>query len=231
MVHEMIGMFTCASSSPVSPVTKGQVSHLQRLKSKTKDAWGSIHNISLLKRITALGLILIALTIAAKAAPISGDIDFGGVVTFDTLSLATATRVQTWNSSIVLQDSGDFATFVPVGTTATMAAPWIFNPSTATPSLWSVGGFTFDLSSSVVVSQSTTFLNVTGTGTIQGNGFDPTPGVWSFTSSNANGSNHSTFGFQANASAVPEGGAVALFGVGAVCLVGGNFLRRKLKAA
>jgi hypothetical protein len=39
------------------------------------------------------------------AAPITGSIDFGGVVTFDTMSLATATRVNVWNSSFVLQDS------------------------------------------------------------------------------------------------------------------------------
>src|SRR4051812_42460701 len=78
---------------------------------------------------------------ARAATPITGSIDFGGVVTFDTMSLATATRVNVWNNSFVLQDSGDFASFVSPGTSVTMAAPWIFNPSTATPSLWSVGGF------------------------------------------------------------------------------------------
>src|SRR3984893_11327140 len=97
----------------------------------------------------------------AKAAPIQGTIDFAGVVTFDTMSLATATRVNVWNSSFVLQDSGDFSS-IAAGTNVTMAAPWIFTPSTNTPSLWSVGGFKFDLASSVIVSQSATFLNVTG---------------------------------------------------------------------
>src|SRR5712692_6040169 len=46
----------------------------------------------------------------AQARPVMGDIDFGGVVTFDTMSLATATRVNVWNIAFVLQDSGDFAT-------------------------------------------------------------------------------------------------------------------------
>jgi hypothetical protein len=163
----------------------------------------------------------------AQAAPIQGSIDFGGVVTFDTTSLATATRVNLWNSSFVLQDSGDFATFVSPGANATMAAPWIFNPSTATPSLWSVGGFKFDLSSSTIVSQSSSFLNITGVGTISGNGFTPTAGTWSFTSSSSNGSTRSTFGFQAQSSAVPEASTVALFGFGLVGLFAGKFLRRK----
>ena len=100
-----------------------------------------------------------------QARPITGSIDFGGVVTFDSTSLANATRVNLWNSSFVLQDSGDFSSIAP-GTNVTMAAPWIFNPSTNTPSLWSVDGFKFDLTSCVIVSQSATFLNITGVGTI-----------------------------------------------------------------
>lgn len=162
----------------------------------------------------------------ASAAPITGTIDFGGVVTFDTTSLATATRVNLWNSSFVLQDSGDFSSVAP-GTAATMAAPWIFSPSTATPNLWSVGGFKFDLSSSVIVSQSATFLNVTGTGTLSGNGFTPTPGTWSFTSSSSNGSNQATFGFQSQSAAVPEASTMALLGIGAVGLIGRRCLRGK----
>src|SRR5712692_10554841 len=85
----------------------------------------------------------------SRADPIQGDIDFGGSVRYDTTSLATATRVTIWRNSVVLKDSGDFATFVTPGsgTFATMAAPWIFNsgtpgtpaPGPATPMLWSVG--------------------------------------------------------------------------------------------
>ncbi len=171
----------------------------------------------------------------SQAAPIQGDIDFGGVVTYDTTSLATATRVNVWNSSIVLQRTGDFATFVAVGATPTMAAPWIFNsgtpatpmPGPATPMLWQVGGFTFDLTSSTVVSQSATFLDVSGVGTISGNGFDPTPGTWSFNSTQADGSSNPTFSFQANSAAVPEASPLALFGMGVLGLIGQQALRRK----
>jgi hypothetical protein len=164
-----------------------------------------------------MSAIAMFIAVSAHAALIQGSIDFGGSVTFDSTSLATATRVNLWNTSFVLQSDGDFSSIAP-GTNVTMATPWIFNPSTATPSLWSVGGFTFDLNASVIVQQTANFLNITGTGTISGNGFDPTPGQWSFTASSANGSPHASFGFQSDTAAIPEPASVALFGIGALGL-------------
>ena len=171
--------------------------------------------------------------------PIKGSIDFVGVVSFDTLSLATATTVDTWNSCFVTQDSLDFASFVPPGTNVTMADPWVFNsgspppgfssPGPATPGLWSVGGFTFDLTTSTVVSQTASFLNITGVGTASGHGFDATPGTWSFTSSKASGSDSNTFGFQANTAAVPESSTISLLAMGAVVVAGISLARRRTK--
>jgi hypothetical protein len=189
---------------------------------------------SLLSALIALILASGFFCHQAQAAPVNGSIDFGGTVTFgdstgaNTTSLASATRVNVWNSAFVLQDSGDFSSIAP-GTTVTMAAPWIFNPSTATPSLWTVGGFKFDLSTSVVVSQSNTFLNITGTGTISGNGFTPTPGSWSFTSSDSSGQPQTTFGFQAQSTSVPEASSVSLVAFGALVLAGASLVRRKFK--
>ena len=169
-------------------------------------------------------LLLLALAFAspvvlpeAQARPIIGDIDFSGVVTFDTISLATAKQVTNWNTSFVTRDTGDFSG-IGLGTHSVMSA-WTFNPSTATPALWSVGGFTFNLTSSAIVGQSAVFLNISGIGTISGNGFDPTPGLWSFTSSNSNGTNNATFSFQANTVAVPESSTVALLASGALALI------------
>jgi hypothetical protein len=161
----------------------------------------------------------------SDARPVVGSIDFGGVVTYDTLSLATATRVNIWNSSFVLQDTGDFSNISPT-THVTMATPWIFNPSTNTPSLWNVGGFTFDLSSASVTTQNANFLNITGIGTISGNGFDPTPGVWTFSSSNSNGSNSSTFGFQSTTNVVPEPSSMALLALSGFALVALRHVRQ-----
>jgi hypothetical protein len=149
------------------------------------------------------------------AAPIVGTIDFGGSATFDTTSLATATRVSTWNSSFVLQSTGDFSS-IAAGTVVNMGAPWIFNPSTPKSGLWNVGGFTFDLSTSAIVQQTSTFLNITGSGSISGNGFAATPGTWSFTASDSNGSNRTSFGFQTDTAAVPEPTSLTLLGLGAI---------------
>jgi hypothetical protein len=170
----------------------------------------------------------------AEAVQISGNINFAGSVRFDTTSLATATRVKTWFtvdhvagfSDVTGGATGDFAGIAP-GTDATMATPWIFNPSTPTPGLWSVGGFTFNLSSSTIVVQNSTELTVSGTGTVIGNGFDATPMTWMFTSQNAGGQNMDEFSFSANSNSTPDGGsAVALLGI---ALTGIEVLRRKLK--
>lgn len=175
------------------------------------------------------------LTQHAQAAPITGTIDFVGVVTYDTTSLATATKVNIWNSSIVTKDTLDFSSVSP-GSNPVMGAPWTFNsgtpalpaPGPGVSNLWQVGGFDFDLTSSTVVLQSATFLNVTGVGTASGNGFDTTPGTWSFTSSKSNGQDSQTFGFQSS-TAVPESGTVVLLVPGVLLLGGIHLLRRKHK--
>jgi hypothetical protein len=162
-------------------------------------------------------------------APVTGDITFGGVVTLDSTSLAAATQVSTWNTSFVTSSSGGFSG-IAFGTAVTMTAPWTFN-SGSHPALWSVGGFTFDLTASHIVSQSSMFLNVLGTGTVSGNGFTPTSANWSFSISNPTGGNQMTFGFTSDTTstaATPDGGmTVALLGIAFVGLEG---LRRKLRA-
>ena len=170
----------------------------------------------------------------AQATTINGTIQFAGSVAFNTHSLATASRVNTWFdingnagfSSVAAGNSGDFAG-IAAGTQATMAQPWTFNPSTPTPGLWSVGGFTFDLLSSTIVTQNASFLSITGTGVVSGNGFTPTAMDWSFTTQSSGGRMHTTFSFSANGTSVPDGGsAVALLGI---ALTGIEVLRRKLR--
>jgi VPDSG-CTERM motif len=164
----------------------------------------------------------------AQATPITGDITFGGVVTFDNIDLSLAKQVST-DFAIVTSDSGSFGS-IPILSSVTIA-PWIFSPSTPTTPLWSVGGFSFDLTSSTIVTQTKFFLNITGIGTLNGPGFDPTAGTWSFTVANALGGTHETFGFQSDTAAglVPDGGTTAaLLGL---ALAGIEVLRRKFKTA
>ncbi|MGI8891020.1 MAG: PEP-CTERM sorting domain-containing protein [Chthoniobacterales bacterium] len=160
----------------------------------------------------------------AQAAPITGNIDFVGTVTFNTMSLDTATQVDLWDSSFVVSRTGDF-TSVPVGAQPMMGTPWIFNtgtpalplPGAPLPGLWSVGGFTFDLTTSSIVLQTSTFLNVTGFGLVTGNNFDSTAGLWSFTVS-SDGNPQTNFSFQADTS-VPEASTLGFLAVGAVGLI------------
>jgi hypothetical protein len=170
----------------------------------------------------------------ARATAIQGDIEFAGSVHFNTKSLATAKQVSTWldifnnagHSSVAPGGTGDFAGIAP-GTQVSMPHAWVFNLSTPTPGLWSVGGFTFDLLSATVVTQNATFLSISGTGIVSGNGFDPTGMDWSFTTQNSGGKPKTTFSFSANGIAVPDGGsAAALLGI---ALTGIEVVRRKLK--
>jgi hypothetical protein len=176
----------------------------------------------------AIGFISCALfSEQAQATQINGAILLGGRVTFDQ-PLATATTVTNWfnvfgtpGMSSVLATSGDFS--IPLLTSATMATPWVFNPPTPTLGLWSVGGFTFDLLTSTIVTQLPNFLNIEATGVIHGAGFDDTPGTFRIAVTGRG----IRFGFAALTQAVPDGGsAVALLGL---ALIGVEAVRRKLR--
>jgi hypothetical protein len=187
--------------------------------------------------VLATGLISCALfSQQAHADTIQGDISFVGMAKFDSgNNLATATRVILWKGNnnapkpVVDSSSGDFATFAPAGSPTDFAVPWIFNPSTFTPGLWKVGGFTFNLGSSTIVTQNALELTITGIGSISGNGFDTTTGTWDFSVKTLNGKGDKKmfFHFNAETTAVPDGGsAVALLGI---ALTGIEVLRRKLR--
>src|SRR5947207_15617554 len=125
----------------------------------------------------------------------TGMLKIGGTASFNNNSLATATSATFADVLVLGGNSGTFAGFA-IGTPVVMAS-YTFDPSTMTNGLWSVNGFTFNLTSSVVQTpRSATFLSITGTGTMTGPpGFDPTPGVWAFTSQNEIGRPHSTCSF------------------------------------
>ena len=162
-----------------------------------------------------------------------------GGVNFDTTSLKTAKSVTAFYdtggtkgfATVDSSSDGVFAGFA--GSDATMAASYTFNPSTPTPGLWSVGGYTFDLLTSTIVSQSSTFLNVSGTGTVTGPGGKTFSGSWTFTSSSASGGTAFKFGFQSTTTIpVPDGGsAVALLGIALTGIEAGRRLIRGRKKA
>jgi hypothetical protein len=168
----------------------------------------------------------------AQASQINGDILLIGRVTLDG-TLNTATTVTQWFAAItndvgkttVAATTGDF-TSIPLGSEATMAAPWVFVPSTPINGFWSVGGFSFDLLSVTSVTRPPGFLNIVATGTIHGAGFDDTPGTFRFTVTGTG----VRFGFAAHTTGtgVPDGGStVMLLGLGISAL---GIARRFLKS-
>ena len=151
---------------------------------------------------------------SAQATPITGMLNIAGQANFNTNSLLTASSATFINPHVEGPNTGSFAGLV--FPTPVVMASYTFDPSTMTNGLWSVGGFTFNLLSSAVEQRTATFLSVSGTGIITGPpGFDPTPGMWAFTSQNAGGRPGMSFSFSANTEAVPDGGmTMALLGTG-----------------
>jgi len=153
----------------------------------------------------------VGLLSSAQATPITGMLNISGTAHYNA-PIATATQVTMFEDVITGgANTGSFAgipSLVPV----TMTSPYIFNPSTPTPALWSVAGFTFDLLSSVIIFQSSHGILLEGEGIITGNGFDPTSGHWSFSQQQGAGT---ILTFSATTEAVPDGGmTMALLGAG-----------------
>jgi hypothetical protein len=161
--------------------------------------------LAIVAAVASVGLLS-----SAQATPITGSMTFAGRATFDTGNIATALTVTSFSGAEVMDADGSFSG-IASGSPVTMSAPWTFAPppGVARANLWSVGGFTFDLSGTTGVSRPVVagiqFLVISGVGTIFGPpGFDPTPGNWSFsTQTPAVGGK---FSFSAATSAVPDGG-------------------------
>lgn len=185
------------------------------------------------------------ITFAAQAVPITGSISMDGLANLATAngssaSIGTATEVVFVPGYVYVgASSQDFAT-VPFGTIVNMASPWVFSPSTALSSLWSVGGtdgftFTFDAASETFT-QSADFLNIIGVGTISSSNpnLDSTSFDWSITFDTPPSGGPVQFNFSAYTIAtegqgVPDGGlTVALLGLS---LAGVECFRRKLSRA
>jgi hypothetical protein len=166
-----------------------------------------------------------ALCQQAQAIGITGSIDMSGTATLDSTSLGSATAATGFSAVTV----GGVPTGSFVGTLGDSVTwnPFGWNPPTTpvTP-LWTFTDagtgwtYTFDLGSVSVMSQSNTFLNLLGTGSLSitgaGSPYTTTAGVWSFTISNPTGLPHANFAFTfANSqTSVPDGGsAVALLGI------------------
>ena len=188
---------------------------------------------STVKKFAGLVAGIIAFAQAVEATPISGTIGFTGRVSLNTGTTATASQIVSWINPTVNGTSGDFATIAD-GTAVTIKTPWSFD-SGAVASFWKVGGFTFDLISSSITSQggnagTTAFVNVSGIGTVSGNGFSSTTIVWNFSTQDPAIITKPSiqFTFSASNVTIPDGGAtIALLGL---AFIGAGLLRKQFAA-
>ena len=178
------------------------------------------------KLITVAGVIAIAVTLTQtiRAVPITGSIGFSGAAQLDSTSVQNATETLSWVNTVVNGTSGTF-TVVPTDAPVMLASPWFFNQGLLN-GFWSVGGFTFNLISSQIYSQSALFLNVVLAGTVSAVGYDTSQFTGTFQVANPSANGLAVFTQRLSFSNVPDGGTTALL-LG-LTLAGLALLKRKI---
>ena len=178
-------------------------------------------------RIIGAAMVVWALTQSIQAVPITGSLNFTGQAVLNSSSVNTATAETSWVGPLLTGSSSGSFSGVASNSAVLMAIyTWNFNTLSASVSgFWSVGGFSFQLLSSHIVSQGSGSLSVSALGMVTASGFDATMMQWNFSAKDAGGS-PPTFAW--SATTVPDGGAtVILLGI---ALFGVALLKRKLSA-
>ena len=181
----------------------------------------------------------LALAQNVQAQGITGTFSIIGEVTLNASTAGSASTATSWIAPYIFASSGTFSNTAQAGLAVTFnGSSWSFS-SGAQPDFLTVGGFLFNLISSSVSSQGGTqsagWVNVTGTGTIGGNGYTTTQATWSFNCQDPMiGHNPDQWAFSATVTAVPapEPSAVALMsaalGLVLVCRRLGSWRRGNL---
>jgi hypothetical protein len=184
-------------------------------------------------KIIVAAAVAVAITQSVQATPITGGIGLSGYgITLNNANVETSTEVLNWGTITAGGGSGSLA---GVSGTVTMGAvPWLFNSSES--SFWSVGGFTFNLISSVPAAAQyiggglySETIYLAGTVSSTNPNFSTTAftGLFSIQDpSSSAGNGGFLFAGSFNFNSVPDGGTTALL-LGSV-LSGLALIRRKL---
>ena len=171
-----------------------------------------------LYRIIAV-FALCAMPLLVQAVPITGVVNMSGGAALNG-PLGSATGVTSWSNVKVTSVTSGSAldTTINVNDSVAMAAPWMFNSGQL--GMWTVGGFTLDLTTSAVEFQSGSFLSVKGLGYLSGNSFDSTYGEWFFSSQGQAADGEFSFSATTVGGNVPDNGTtVAMLGAALLGLV------------
>ena len=167
-----------------------------------------------LLQLVVLGLLLTGSSLA-NAALISGSMGVGGVFSIDASSDFETTTTLTFDTVVAKSDGlGDLSTILDgqVADSINMDSLTI-RPPIAQINVFTIGGFQFDIDTLTVdFAMGSSFLAISGTGTLSGGGFDSTAAVFDFSSQSANT-------YSLTIAAVPVPAAVWLFGSGLIGLI------------
>jgi hypothetical protein len=172
--------------------------------------------------------------ISANADPLlSGNVIVNGTFVLNSGSVATATAVELWTTSLAV-GSSDFSGVTTAGSTF-IATPWTFTSTSTTTPLWSDNGVAFYLTGvsiqhGVGAQNNEPYLDINGTGYFTEAGFSKTSGTFTIDTQNPElnaGDANGLFSLAASGGTVPDGGTtVALLGS---ALIGLGGLRRMFR--
>lgn len=142
--------------------------------------------------------------------------------------LGTATQINSFSAPpIIISVDGDLATTVNPTDPVLFTVPFKFGVSTAYPTLYSVGGWNFELFSSSINTQNANFLAIEGIGELSGNGYDPTPASFKFSTQSPSAGGIFSFSAASSAVSVPDSGSTLL--LSAIPIFAIAAVRRKLE--